>query len=93
VTVEVNVGVTADTVRAELVSLATVLNAGVKNPHVYCNANGTATSDFIQVSFIKRQSQRAGADTERTDRIALPYCHVRELHTFNAACQIKTIVG
>lgn len=49
-TVEVNVGVTADTVRAELVSLATVLNAGVKNPHVYCNANGTATSDFIQVS-------------------------------------------
>lgn len=52
-TVEANVGVTADTVRSELVVLATALSAGVKDAHVYCNANGTATSDFNQVSFVE----------------------------------------
>lgn len=52
----VNAGVTAAGVRTELVALATALNAGVEDAHVFCdNNNGTATSDYIQ-----------------TDRIALP---------------------
>ena len=63
-TVEINVGVTAGTVRAELVVLATALNADVKNPHVFCNANGTATSDFIQVMFF-RVGEDFGATTDR----------------------------
>ena len=48
----VNVGVTADTVRSELVGLATVLNAGVPAGSVQYidNTNGTVTSDFVQVS-------------------------------------------
>ena len=46
-----NVGVAAGTVRAELVALATVLNAGVPPGSVSYinNANGSVTSDFIQV--------------------------------------------
>ena len=91
-TAQVNVGVTADTVRSELVALATALNAGVKNARVYCNANGTATSDLIQVSLAGHVELMATDDCQ-TDRIALPYSSVRELHTFNSACQIKTIVG
>ena len=49
--VPANVGVTAATVRSELVVLATALNAGVPASSVryIFNANGTATSDFIQV--------------------------------------------
>lgn len=54
VTLEVNVGVTAETVRLELVALATALDAGVpKNSvHFINNANGTVTSDFIQVRIV-----------------------------------------
>ena len=48
----VNVGVTATTVRLELVGLATVLDAGVPqgSDSYIVNSNGTVTSDFIQVS-------------------------------------------
>lgn len=47
----VNVGFTAETVRAELVLLATLLNAGVPqgSDSYIVNSNGTVTSDFIQV--------------------------------------------
>lgn len=48
----INTGVTADTVRAELVLLATVLDAGVPegSDSYIVNQNGTVTADFIQVS-------------------------------------------
>lgn len=29
----------------------------------------------------------------QTDRIVLPYVHVREVHYFNDACQISKIIG
>lgn len=47
----VNVGFTAETVRAELVLLATLLDADVPqgSDSYIVNANGTVTSDFIQV--------------------------------------------
>ena len=78
-TVPINVGVTADTVRAELVILATALNAGVPqgSDKYQVNANNTVTVDFIQ-----------------TDRIALPRTHVREIHRIDTStCQISKIVG
>ena len=78
-TVPINVGVTADTIRQELVVLATVLNAGVPagSDTYICNANGTVTSDFIQ-----------------TDQIALPMTHVREVHSFDdSQCEISKIIG
>lgn len=31
--------------------------------------------------------------TLQTDRIVLPYVHVREVHYFNDACQISQIIG
>lgn len=51
----VNVGVTADTVRAELVALGTALDAGVpggpdNGANYTINPNSTVTVDFIQVS-------------------------------------------
>ncbi|KAK4499754.1 hypothetical protein PRZ48_007940 [Zasmidium cellare] len=74
----INVGITADTVRGELVALATILNAGVPqgSDSYIVNPNGTVTSDFIQ-----------------TDRVALPSEQVREIHEFNDACQITKITG
>lgn len=47
----VNVGITADTVRLELVALATILNAGVPqgSGSYINNANGSVTVDYIQV--------------------------------------------
>lgn len=47
----VNVGVTAGTVRLELVTLATVLNAGVPqgSDSYINNANGSVTVDYLQV--------------------------------------------
>jgi hypothetical protein len=55
VPVPVKVGVTADTVRAELVALATVLDAEVENgpdagATYTVNSNGTVTVDYVQVS-------------------------------------------
>lgn len=49
----INVGVTAETVRLELVALATALNADVPqgSDSYIVNNNGTVTSDFIQVLF------------------------------------------
>jgi hypothetical protein len=52
VTVFINAGVTAAGVRTELVALATALDAGVEDAQVFCNSNGTATSDFIQTDRI-----------------------------------------
>ncbi|KAF2482868.1 hypothetical protein BDY17DRAFT_309974 [Neohortaea acidophila] len=75
----INVGVTAETVRAELVGLATVLFASVPGPNhaTYINnANGSVTADFIQ-----------------NDNIVLPSEHVREIHYFNSDCQITEILG
>ena len=51
----VNVGVTAATVRVDLVALATAINANVPGGETagtdyIVNANGTVTSDFVQVS-------------------------------------------
>ncbi|EMC95532.1 hypothetical protein BAUCODRAFT_492943 [Baudoinia panamericana UAMH 10762] len=79
VTVPVNAGVTADTVRQELVILATVMNAGVPQgfDKYMCNANGTVTVDYVQ-----------------TDFVALPMSQVREIHSFDdSTCQISKIVG
>lgn len=52
VTLKINVGFSAETVRTELVLLATALDAGVppSSIHFINNGNGTVTSDFIQVS-------------------------------------------
>lgn len=78
-TVPINVGVTADTVRTELVVLATALNAGVPqgSDSYTCNANGTVTVDYVQ-----------------TDVVALPRSQVREIHSFDdEACQISNIIG
>lgn len=53
VTLPVNVGVDATTIRAELVALATLLLAGVKGypgGQTYTvNANGSVTADLVQV--------------------------------------------
>ena len=51
----INVGVAADIIRAELVALATALNAKVPGGETagtkyIVNANGTVTSDFVLVS-------------------------------------------
>ena len=49
----INVGVTAGTVRAELVALGTALNAKVPGGARYVqNADGTVTANFIQVGTI-----------------------------------------
>ncbi|CAK1356771.1 uncharacterized protein RHO25_009047 [Cercospora beticola] len=77
----VNVGFTADTVRAELVALGTILDAdvpgGPDNGATFTvNQNGTVTVDFVQ-----------------TDRIALPRVDVREIHSFNEQCEITKILG
>ena len=49
----INVGVTAGTVRAELVALGTALNARVPGGARYVqNADGTVTANFIQVRFV-----------------------------------------
>lgn len=74
-----NVGVTAGTVRAELVALATALNADVPqgSDSYQVNANNTVTVDYIQ-----------------TNRIALPRVNVREIHSIDVAtCRISKIVG
>lgn len=79
VAVPVNVGVTAETVRSELVVLATALNAGVPegSDHYTVNPNNTVTVDYIQ-----------------TNRIALPRVNVREIHSIDTStCQISKIVG
>ncbi|KAF2207251.1 hypothetical protein CERZMDRAFT_102536 [Cercospora zeae-maydis SCOH1-5] len=81
VAVPVNVGFTADTVRAELVALATVLDAdvpgGPDDGAVFTvNGNGTVTVDFVQ-----------------TNRIVLPRVDVREIHSFNENCEITKILG
>ncbi|KAK4968344.1 hypothetical protein LTR42_009627 [Elasticomyces elasticus] len=75
----VNVGVTADTVRAELVILATAINAGVPvgSDKYQVNSNNTVTVDYVQ-----------------TDVIALPRSQVREIHTVDpTTCQISNILG
>ncbi|KAK5696074.1 hypothetical protein LTR97_008494 [Elasticomyces elasticus] len=75
----VNVGVTADTVRAELVILATAINAGVPvgSDKYQVNSNNTVTVDYVQ-----------------TDVIALPRSQVREIHTIDpSTCQISNILG
>ncbi|PPJ53942.1 hypothetical protein CBER1_05824 [Cercospora berteroae] len=78
----VNVGFTADTVRAELVALGTILDAdvpgGPDNGATFTvNRNGSVTKDFVQ-----------------TNRIALPRVDVREIHSFNEqTCQITKILG
>jgi len=77
--VPANVGVTASSVRALLVVLATVLDADVPqgSDNYLVNANNTVTVDFIQ-----------------TNRIALPEVQVREIHSFDPhTCQITKIVG
>ncbi|KAM3425770.1 hypothetical protein BST61_g7700 [Cercospora zeina] len=79
--VPANVGFTAETVRAELVALATALDAdvpgGPDDGAVFTvNGNGTVTVDFVQ-----------------TDRIVLPRVDVREIHAFNERCEITKILG
>ena len=77
--IPVNVGITAETVRQELVVLAIALNAGVPqgSDHYLVNANGTVTVDYIQ-----------------TNNIALPVVNVREIHSIDVAtCKIEKIVG
>lgn len=92
----INVGVTADTVRQELVVLATVLNAGVPpNSVSYTNnANGSVTVDFIQVYRCLIPENHCLTNDIKTDRIVLPRSSVREIHEFNqSTCQITRITG
>ncbi|CEJ87756.1 hypothetical protein VHEMI04505 [[Torrubiella] hemipterigena] len=78
VSVFVPAGVDALTTRAVLVSLGTLLEAGVPqgSDHYSVNPNGTVTVDYIQ-----------------TDGIALQKVDVREIHSFNSDCQITGITG
>jgi hypothetical protein len=73
------VGVTAETIRKELVVLATALDAGVPqgSDQYTVSSNDTVTVDYIQ-----------------TDRLALPRVNVREVHSFDvSSCRIAKIVG
>ncbi|KAI1357764.1 hypothetical protein F5Y08DRAFT_323443 [Xylaria arbuscula] len=75
----INVGLTADTVRTELVILGAVLNANVPahSVHYINNSNGSVTVDFIQI-----------------DSNVLPHEQVREIHEFDQrSCQITKITG
>lgn len=76
--IPVTVGITAETLRLELVLLATALNAGVPmgSDNYTSNANRTVTVDSVQ-----------------TDDLALQRVKVREIRSLDKkVCEISSIV-
>lgn len=65
--------------RVELVGLATALlaEAPQSSIHFTVNNNGSVTCDYIQLDHVG----------------VLPSVNVREIHDFNADCQITNILG
>lgn len=78
ISVFVPAGVNAFTTRAVLLILGRVLDAGVPEGSDHYTVNDNGT---VTVDYIQ------------TDGVALQRVDVREIHSFNAACQITGITG